>query len=72
MTANQPPPSDHEPGKQQLRGPGIVFLACGIAFLGVGVATGMTVFAMTAPAFIAMGIVYLVRARKRTGDDGQS
>ena len=66
MTTPERPPSDHDEIRdRQMLGPGIAFLSCGITFSMVGLATRMTVFAMLAPAFIALGIVFLVRARKR-------
>ena len=64
MPTNQPPPS----GQRDQQAPGIVFLACGFAFLVVGMATKLHVFALTAPAFIALGIVFLIRARRRPDD----
>ena len=69
MAAPDRPPSNpgHGPDRQLL-GSGIAFLGCGIAFFAVGIATRMAVFAMTAPAFIALGIVFLVRARRRPDD----
>ena len=70
MTTPERPPSDHDEIRdRQMLGPGIAFLSCGITFLMVGLAARMTVFAMMAPAFIALGIVFLVRARKRPDND---
>jgi hypothetical protein len=44
---------------------GFVFLMCGVTFLCTGVATRMVAFWAMAPAFIALGIVFLVIHRKR-------
>ena len=46
------------------RAPGAAFLACGIAFLGVGAATHDNTFFAMGPAFIAIGIALLARARR--------
>ena len=46
------------------KGPGVAFLACGLAFLGVGIATRNPVFWSMAPAFVALGVVFLARSRK--------
>ncbi|GAA5002065.1 hypothetical protein FNZ56_09350 [Pseudoluteimonas lycopersici] len=72
MSTNERPASGHDENRErQLQGSGIAFLGSGVAFLGVGVATKMIVFTMLAPTFIALGIVFLVRARRRPHGDGQ-
>ena len=47
-------------------GAGVAFLGCGLAYLGVGLGTRNPVFYSMAPGFIALGIVFLVRARRAT------
>ncbi len=69
MPRNKPPSSLHDQDRRrQLFAPGLAFFGCGITFLGVGMATKMFVFAMLAPAFFALGIVFLALARRRPGD----
>jgi 4-amino-4-deoxy-L-arabinose transferase-like glycosyltransferase len=69
LSTNERPASSHDQNRdRRLLGPGLAFLGCGITFLGVGMATKMFVFAMLAPAFIALGVVFLARARPRPGD----
>jgi 4-amino-4-deoxy-L-arabinose transferase-like glycosyltransferase len=65
--SNETPPDSAQVDRRMLA-PGIVFLSCGTSFLGVGIATKMTVFMLVAPAFIVLGIVFLVRARRRPDD----
>jgi hypothetical protein len=67
--SNETPPDPAQVDRRVLA-PGIVFLSCGTSFLGVGIATKMSVFMLMAPAFIVLGIVFLVRARRRPGDPG--
>ena len=70
MTAPERPSSAPDGIRdRRMLGPGIAFLGCGITFFGVSLATRMIVFAAMAPAFIALGIVFLVRARKRPDSD---
>jgi 4-amino-4-deoxy-L-arabinose transferase-like glycosyltransferase len=69
MSTNERPASGHDQNRdRRMLGPGLAFLGCGITFLGVGMATKMFVFAMLAPAFFALGIVFLALARRRPGD----
>lgn len=42
---------------------GVVFLALGVTFLGVG-ASGQRSFLGIGPVFLVLGIVFLARARK--------
>jgi hypothetical protein len=67
--SNETPPDPAQVDRRVLA-PGIVFLSCGTSFLGVGIATKMSVFMLMAPAFIVLGIVFIVRARRRPGDPG--
>ena len=50
--------------QQQTRNAAIVFLSCGIAFLGAAIPTKLVAFYAMAPAFIALGLAFLVKARK--------
>ena len=67
--SNETPPDPARLDRRMLA-PGIVFLSCGTSFLGVGIATKMTAFTLMAPAFLVLGIVFLVRARRRPVDPG--
>jgi len=67
MSANDRP-SEHD--EHRMRRQGIVFLSCGVVFLGVGLATKQLVFTLLAPSFIALGVVFLARTRRRP-DGGQ-
>lgn len=46
------------------RVPGAVVLACGVAFLGAGGATGNPSFHALGPVFIALGAALLARSRR--------
>jgi membrane protein implicated in regulation of membrane protease activity len=48
-----------------LLGPGIAFLACGVTFLATGLATHLIALWAMAPAFIALGVVFIALYRKR-------
>jgi uncharacterized membrane protein len=48
-----------------LLGPGIAFLACGVTFLAIGLATRLAALWGMAPAFIALGVVFIALDRKR-------
>jgi membrane protein implicated in regulation of membrane protease activity len=48
-----------------LLGPGIAFLACGVTFLATGLATHLIALWAMAPAFIALGVVFIALERKR-------
>jgi hypothetical protein len=45
------------------RAPGVVFLACGLAFLGVAGATRNSAFFTIGPVFLVLGIAFLARSR---------
>lgn len=59
-------PSNSDPRPPRRRRAGMTFVWCGVAFLGVGLGAHQTPFLAIGPAFIAMGIAFLVRERKRT------
>ena len=44
---------------------GFTFFICGVAFLGVGIATSMMTFYTMAPAFIVIGVVFLAKSRQK-------
>jgi len=51
---------------------GIVFLANGVTFLGVGLATGVVALWGLAPAFITLGATFLAISKSRTNAGGGS
>lgn len=50
--------------QHQARNSAIVFIACGIAFLAAAIPTKLVAFYAMAPAFIALGMAFLLTARK--------
>jgi hypothetical protein len=42
----------------------IAFLSCGVAFLAAAIPTKLVAFYAIAPVFIALGLAFLVKARK--------
>jgi hypothetical protein len=44
---------------------GIVFLACGVTFMSVGLATKILALWGMAPGFIALGVVFLAMSGKK-------
>jgi uncharacterized membrane protein HdeD (DUF308 family) len=52
---------------QQLRLVGIVFLGCGVAFLGAGLATRIIAFYTLGPALAVMGVAFLASSKLRRG-----
>lgn len=43
---------------------GAAFLACGITFMGVALATRQFAFMGIGPAFLALGVVFLAKSKK--------
>ena len=50
---------------KQFQGIGIAFLTCGISFFAVGVSSKLSSFWPISLVFIALGVIYLVKARQR-------
>lgn len=62
MPAPAKPVPEHAPAST--RGAGAAFLACGIAFLAVALATRQYAFLGVCSPFLVLGIVFLAKSRK--------
>lgn len=57
-------PTPAKPHPAMPRGAGAVFLACGIVFMAVALATGQYAFLGVGSPFLTLGIVFLATGRK--------
>jgi hypothetical protein len=55
--------------QHQARNSATVFIACGIAFLAAAIPTKLVAFYAMGPAFLALGLAFLFKARKRRNGD---
>lgn len=52
------------PARKQSKGPGVAFLALGVAFLAVALSTDQTALFGLAVTFLVLGAVFLGRSRR--------
>ncbi|HVI25522.1 MAG TPA: hypothetical protein VM576_04930 [Xanthomonadaceae bacterium] len=67
MREQDPQNIDAPPDLRRLAATGLSFLACGLALLVVGGVSHLLALAAVGPALMALGIVFLVRARNADG-----
>ena len=58
-----PAPAPDTPRNRRQHGAGVVFLICGLSFLGVGIANRQATFLTMGPSFLLLGIALMARGR---------
>jgi len=56
-------PAPTSPSPRRRNGAGVVFLICGMAFLGVGIGTRQAALLTMGPTFLVLGIALMARSR---------